>query len=64
MDQNKSAMPHFSRKPKCVSNAEADLMKMHVTAGRVTGRAVHEYVYTNNLAHDANTTVTIVHKCV
>ena len=62
MDQEKCSLPHFPRDPKV--NDGVDLVKMHVTAVRVEGIAVLEYVYTNNFAHDANTTVTVLHKYV
>lgn len=58
MDQEKCALPHFTRAPKCQDDSA--LVKMHVTMSKVTGQSVHEFVYTNNFPHDANTTVTIL----
>ena len=60
MDQNKCALPHFARESKASDDKAA--IKMHVTACRVVGVGMLEYVYTNNFAHDANTTVTILHR--
>ena len=58
MDQEKCSLPHFPRDPKCLDDSA--VVKMHVTMAKVLGKAVHEYVYTNNFAHDANTTVTVL----
>ena len=60
MDQAKCALPHRARPGKDID--ESALVKMHVTCVRAPGTGVWEYVYSNNLAHDANTTVTILHK--
>jgi len=35
---------------------------MHITSAHVIGVGYQHYLYTNNFAHDANTTVTILHK--
>lgn len=62
MDQQKVACPHFWRLPKNLdSNA---VVPLHVTALRIPGHGVIEFTYVNNLPHDANTTITCLHRCV
>lgn len=59
MDQDKTSVPRLLRYPKEFD--ENGRMKYHVTAVKVPSlNAVYEYVYTKNLQHDANTTVTIL----
>jgi len=59
MDQEKTSVPHYANPPKCLE--DTGKMKMHVTCARVPSiNKCFEYVYTNNLAHDSNTTVTIL----
>jgi hypothetical protein len=58
MDQEKCALPHFARPSKILE--DSSLVKMHVTMAKVNGQSVHEFLYTNNFPHDANTTVTIL----
>ena len=60
MDQSKAALPHRCRPPKDLD--ESSLVKLHITCVRAPGVGVFEYVYSNNLAHDANTTVTVLHR--
>lgn len=62
MDQEKCALPHYPRPPKCLDDSAS--CKTHVTAAHVVGVGWQHYLYTNNFAHDANTTVTILHKYV
>lgn len=59
MDQEKCAVPHWPRPPKCLDDSAT--VKMHVTAARVPGVGVDAFLYNNNFPHDANTTVTILH---
>lgn len=62
MDQEKCALPHYPRPPKCLDDSAT--CKMHLTAAHVVGVGWQHYLYSNNFAHDANTTVTILHKYV
>ncbi len=59
MDQDKTSVPRMPREPKQME--DTGKVKFHVTAAKVPSlNRVFEYVYTNNLAHDGNTTVTIL----
>lgn len=59
MDQEKTAIPHFAIPPKSLE--DTGKVKVHVTCARVPSiNKVYEYLYTNNLAHDSNTTVTVL----
>lgn len=60
MDQAKTALPHFAKPCKLLN--ETAVVKMHVTAARVVGVGMQQYLYTNNIPHDANCTVTILHR--
>jgi hypothetical protein len=60
MDQEKCALPHYPRPPKCMDDAST--CKTHITAANVVGLGFQYFLYNNNFAHDANTTVTILHK--
>ena len=60
MDQEKCAVPHFAVEPKCIDDSAK--VKMHVTAVKVAGVGMQEYVYTNNFPHDASTTITVLHR--
>lgn len=59
MDQEKTSVPHYAHPPKCLE--DTGKVKFHVTCARVPSiNKIFEYVYTNNLAHDSNTTVTVL----
>jgi len=60
MDQEKCALPHFARPPKDLDTSGQ--VKMHLTSFRVPALGCFEYLYPTNFAHDANATVTIVHR--
>lgn len=60
MDQNKTALPHFARRSADV--LEAALVPYHVTCVNIPGLGIWEWVYNDNLFHDANTTVTALHR--
>ena len=60
MDQAKCSIPHF-RQPHKDFNAQAAVPTI-LTCARIPGIACLEYVYNNNFPHDANTTVTVLHK--
>lgn len=63
MDQDKTSIPHFPQPPKDFK--DTGKVKTHVTCVRVPSlNKVYEYLYTNNLAHDANTTVTLLDKAL
>jgi len=62
MDQQKAAIPHLREKPKALD--PVNTVPYHVTAARIPGYGVLEWVYNNNLAHDSNTTVTILHRAL
>ncbi len=57
MDQDKTAIPRLAREPKAME--DTGRVNVHVTAAKVPSLGkVFEFLYFNNLAHDANTTVT------
>ncbi len=59
MDQEKTSLPHYPHPPKSMD--DAGKVKFHVTCARVPSiNKIFEYLYTNNLAHDSNTTVTVL----
>lgn len=59
MDQDKTSLPALKRYPKDFD--DNGRMKFHLTAVKVPSmNAVYEYLYTKNLQHDANTTVTVL----
>jgi len=59
MDQDKTSVPALTKYPKGFD--DNGRMKFHVTAAKVPSQnAVFEFLYTNNLMHDSNTTVTIL----
>jgi len=60
MDQNKAAIPHHYRPQKDLD--ESALVHMHVTCVRVPGLGVMEFLYDNTFPHDANTTITVLHR--
>ena len=60
MDQMKSSLPHFKTQAKCMEDNVK--IKTHVTAVMIPGVGTQEYVYTTNFAHDANTTITVLHR--
>lgn len=60
MDQNKTSLPHYARRSADVMDAA--LVHYHVTCVNVPGHGIWEWVYNDNLLHDSNTTVTVVHR--
>lgn len=57
MDQDKTAIPRLAREPKAME--DTGRVNVHVTAAKVPSLGkVYEFLYLNNLAHDANTTIT------
>lgn len=62
MDQVKSAMPQFHRPSK--DFVDSAVVKNVVTAVRVPGHCVLEYVYQNNSPHDSSTTFTLIHRAL
>ena len=62
MDQAKCALPHFQGDTKDLDDKAT--VATVVTNVRVPGVCMLDYVYNNNLPHDSNTNVTILHKYV
>lgn len=60
MDQMKCSLPHFHQPSKDFDHKHA--VPNIVTCVRVPGECCLEFVGTNNFAHDANYTVTVLHR--
>ncbi|KAL3687668.1 hypothetical protein R1sor_013977 [Riccia sorocarpa] len=64
MDQKKTALPHFSKQPKCVDGAA--LVGVHLVGAMVfhCKMQTHVFLTYNNIKSDSNLTITVLHKII
>lgn len=58
MDQNKTDLPHFSRKSKSASNMW--VLRTHITGAIVHGRRSFAFIDVNLWPHDSNLTINVL----